>query len=351
MNSNLYSIIDAFAGLNLLVIGEGILDSYLEGFSERLCQEAPVPVVTLSDRKDVPGGAANTAVNVRSLGAEVKLISVIGDDLEGNLLRQALSDRGVSTEYLLTEKFRSTLAKHRVISSGQMVVRFDRGSTNSIDGKTEEKLINYLIKLFPQSDAVIISDYGYGILTPRVIDAIANFQASFPRIVVVDSKNLAPYHKVGVTAVKPNYREAMRLLAESELENNQIRVSNIIRNRNRILELTGAEIAAVTLDTEGAVILERASPPYRTFAPPFSNAYVAGAGDTFISAFTACLVLNATLPLAAELASAAAAIVVAKEGTAACSAQELQEYIWMGEQYLNRVANLTNKKNSAREVA
>ena len=127
MNTDLV-LLDAVAGLKVLVIGEAMLDCYLEGFSDRLCQEAPVPVVTVTDRKQVPGGAANTAVNVHTLGGIVTFLSVIGDDWEGAMLRRSLEEQGVSTKYILAQSGRSTLAKQRVMAASQLLVRFDQGN-------------------------------------------------------------------------------------------------------------------------------------------------------------------------------------------------------------------------------
>lgn len=345
MHTNLSRLIDAFTGLNVLAIGDAMLDSYLEGYTERLCQEAPVPLVNLSNRRDIPGGAANTAVNVRSLGSRVTFLSVIGGDMEGMLLRQALQERGVSTEYVMTQPLRQTLAKHRVIAGGQMLVRFDSGSTNPIDLETEQQLIDYLIDLFPRCDAVIISDYGYGILTPRVIQAIQELQSRTPRLLVVDSKNLAAYRHVGVTAVKPNYEEAIRLLGirdqmRDAASLNSTRADRIALYGEQILHITGTQIAAVTLDTEGAVIFERGCLPYRTYAQPTAHSRATGAGDTFIGALTLALAASSTTSTAAELASAAAAVVLGKDGTAACSAQELQAHIFCGDKCITDVSCL-----------
>lgn len=348
MQSTLSRLIDAFTELNIVVIGDAMLDSYLEGSTERLSQEAPVPVVSVSNRKNIPGGAANTAVNIRSLGSQVTFLSVIGDDLEGMLLRQALQERSISTEYILTQSKRQTLAKHRVIASGQMLVRFDQGSTNSIDAETEQELIDRLTHFYPSCDAVVISDYGYGILTPRVIQAIANLQLHTPRLLVADSKNLAAYRHVSVTAVKPNYQEAMRLLGISHPMQDVASVGNTRSDRimlygEEILDITGAQIAAVTLDTEGAVLFERGSLPYRTYAKPTVHSRATGAGDTFISALTLTLAAGATTSTAAELASAAAAVIVAKEGTTACSVDELQAHIFCEDKYIPDVSVLNTR--------
>lgn len=354
MQTTLSHLIDAFTGLNVVVIGDAMLDSYLEGSTDRLCQEAPVPVVSVSHRKNVPGGAANTAVNIRSLGTQVTFLCAIGDDLEGTLLRQALQERGVSTEYILTPPKRQTLAKHRVVASGQILVRFDQGSTHPVDSETEQALIEQLTHVYPHCNAVVISDYGYGILTPKVIQAIANLQSHTPRLLVVDAKNLAAYRHVGVTAVKPNYQEALRLLGIQGPMRDAVCVENtradlITLYQEEILSITGAQIAAVTLDTEGAVIFERDTLPYRTYAHPTVHSRATGAGDTFVSALTLALAAGATTSSAAELASAAAAVIVAKEGTAACSVEELQAHISCGDKYIRDVSTLSTRLDFYRQ--
>ncbi|GIV97746.1 MAG: bifunctional protein HldE [Herpetosiphonaceae bacterium] len=340
MNENLLGILDRLAHQRILVIGDAMLDSYLEGFPGRLCREAPVPVVTICKRQAVPGGAANTAVNVHALGGSVVFLSAVGDDHDGETLLLALIERGISTEHILLDRSRHTLVKNRVIAADQLLVRFDQGSTGPVAGPLEEALIDRLYRLFPAVDAVIISDYGYGILTPRLIEALAMLQSRHPRIVIVDSKNLPAFNHMGITAVKPNYQEALQLLGGVELADQRARVEWITAQGDRILEITGAHIAAVTLDSEGALIFERGSPPYRTYARPATNARAAGAGDTFISALALALAAGASSQAAAELASAAAAIVVGKEGTATCSLDELREYLSPGGRYITDLARL-----------
>lgn len=332
-NTDLVKLLDAFAGLKVIVIGEAMLDCYLEGFSERLCPEAPVPVVTVTNRKQAPGGAANTAVNVHTLGAKVTFLSVIGDDWEGTLLRQVLEEHGVSTKYVLTQPGRRTLAKQRVIAASQLLVRFDQGNTDAIAKETEHALVDQLERCFPECDAVIVSDYGYGILTSWVIQAIAKLQHALPRVLVVDSKNLTAYRNANVTSVKPNYKETIQLLGVGALDATTLperdaRADQIATHGERLLNLTGAQIAAVTLDASGAIIFERDRPAYRTYAQRASQSRAAGAGDTFVSVLTLALAAGATTPVAADLASTAAAVVVGKDGTTACSAQELRESLY-----------------------
>ena len=331
------------------MIGEAIIDSYLHGTADRICREAPVPIVAVKNREDLPGGAANTAVNVRSLGAQVAFLSVVGDDREGDLLCNALEARGVPTEYVLREPGRGTLAKNRVMAGSQILVRFDDGTTGPMSPEIERALIGRLEALFPECDAVIVSDYGYGILTPRVIDTLKRLQKERPRVLVADSKYLPAYRNVGVTAVKPNYGEVVQLLGYVPEENGEARVDRITRESERLLDITGAQFAAVTLDTEGAVIIERGNPPYRTYARPAAHSRAVGAGDTFVSTLALALAAGADRPEAAELASAGASIVVAKDGTAVCSAGELREHFSAGDKYMAGVERLAARVDFYRQ--
>ena len=324
---NLATIINAFSGLHVLVIGEAMLDYYSRGPSGRLCREAPVPIVDVVDQTVAAGGAANAAVNVRALGAQVTYLSVIGDDEAGRVLRHSLNGHDVRTSLLLADRSRQTLSKHRVIAGNQLLVRFDHGTTSSIDGAVETKLMRQLQEGFRRADVVIVSDYGYGILTRRLIDRLAQLQARWPRLLVLDAKRPELYQHAGVTAVKPNYGEAVRLLKLDAEEESAARVAQVAACEEQMLARTGAQIVAVTMDQEGALVFEKGRPPYRTYARPHPDSRAAGAGDTFISALALALAAGAHTPAAADIASAAASIVVAKDGTTVCSAAELNGYL------------------------
>lgn len=331
MNLALINHLDAFRDLRVVVVGEAMLDSYLDGGSSRLCPEAPVPVVSVSGRRDAPGGAANTAVNLHALGANVAFLSVVGDDAEAMFLRRCLEQHGLTTQYLLTQSGRRTLSKQRICAGGQILVRFDQGDTCHIDPNSEQRLIESLSALVSSCDAVVISDYGYGVLTREVIAALARSQSHSPRILVADSKQWSAYRDARLTALKPNYAEALRILGLSDERELSCRGEQIIHHEKSLLDATGACIVAVTLDREGAVILQRDRAPYRTFARPVSLGCSSGAGDTFLAAFALALSAGADTPAAAEIATAAAAVVVAKEGTAVCSLSELQSRLRVNE--------------------
>ena len=296
----------------------------VEGEAAKLCREAPVPVVRLKDRTDLPGGAANTAVNVSELGARVRLVSVVGRDDEGRRLCSILEERGVNADFVLASDDRRTLSLNRVFGGSQLLVRYDDGTTDPLDGDAEDRLVERLDHALTGADAVILSDYGYGVVTPRVAQVLAEHEARGRRVLVVDSKHPAGFRHLRPTAVKPNWSEAVQLLGAGELDGLSERADGIAEQGDRILELTGAQIAAVTLDSEGAIVFERGRPPHRTYVQVRGGRGATGAGDTFVAALTLALAAGAHTPAAAELASAAAAIVVAKERTAACTAGELR---------------------------
>ncbi len=169
----------------VIVIGEAILDCYLQGESLSSL-ESPVPIVKVNDRKQIPAGAADTAFYLKSLGTQVVFLSVIGEDWEGNLLRQTLEESGITTSYLLTHTARQTLTRQMIMLGSELLMKIDSGSTDAIDSCTEQALINQLKNCFPQCHAVIVCDYGYGIVTQNVKYILAQLQYSFPHVLIID---------------------------------------------------------------------------------------------------------------------------------------------------------------------
>lgn len=321
MNVHLSQILDQWQAQTILVLGDAMLDCYLDGGSHRLSQEAPVPIVNITHCEDLPGGAANTAANVASLGGQVILLSVIGEDPEGRRLQTALDQRGVVTGCLITDADRKTLLKQRLLGNTHLLARMDQGSVDAIAPAIEQALIDQLKALFPKCDAVIVSDYHYGIMTPRVIEALIHLQSQYPRVLVVDSKRLEAYQTAGVTAVKPNYQEAIRLLNLTPVLEG--RIQQIWNSGDRLLHLTGAERVTVTLDVDGAVVFEQNHPPLHLPTRPAPFSHTAGAGDTFVAALALSLATGATTEIAATLATRAAAIVVNQSKTTTCVFEDL----------------------------
>ncbi len=316
-------ILDAIPSIRTVVVGEAMLDVYLEGTCRRVCQEAPVPAVAIAARSDRPGGAANVAANVAAVGSAVTCLSVIGEDAESGLLLHAMRKAGVRTDHLLCSSGRRTLARTRVVADGQILLRFDQGDGSTIGHDVEQAIIARLGLLFQQCDLVIVSDYGYGVLTPAVIAALAALQSQAPRFIVADSKNLRRYRNVGVTAVKPNRTQSARLLGgdDGPLPD----AGEILAAEHRLLEAIDAEIIAVTLDCEGAVLFERSRPPHRTIAEPAPNSRAIGAGDTFLALLGLALAAGSDARTAADIAAAGSRVVMRKHATAVCRYEELRD--------------------------
>lgn len=323
MKQSIEYTIKKFSQLRMLVIGDAMLDMYLQGTSTRICREAPVPIVDIHNQMEVPGGAANTAMNLAQLSAHTTYLSVIGDDWEGKKLTELLKKNTIHTSKILIEKDRKTLTKQRVMAGNHMLVRFDYGSTENISKASEKKLINILIEEYEDADGVIISDYGYGILTDSVLQTLKQLIKKVPKVVVVDSKYLDKYKDLNVAAVKPNYQETTALIGLTQIPSEGNRLKDLLARGEEIFEITNARIAAVTVDIEGSVIFENGKVIHRTYTKPVENSKAAGAGDTYTSAFALALAAKTNARDAAEIAAAAARIVVQKEGTSTCNAEEL----------------------------
>jgi D-beta-D-heptose 7-phosphate kinase/D-beta-D-heptose 1-phosphate adenosyltransferase len=319
----LRELANGFAGRRVLVLGEAMVDAYLNGVAERISREAPVPIVALEGRIDAPGGAANAAVNVAALGGRPTLLSVVGTDAGAERLRAALAERGVSDAALVSVAERATLAKERVLADGHMLVRLDTGTTTPVTGRGERELVDRLQIAWEEADAVIVSDYDYGVITPAVVVALRAMSRLHPKPLIVDARDPSRYRSLPVTAVKPNYAEAARLLGEAERRAPAQRAAQVLAARDRLHAATGARIVAVTMDRDGVLVLEADQPPHRTLARPRSDGSAAGAGDTFVAALTLALLSGATTSEAAELAAVAASVVVERSGTASCTLDDL----------------------------
>lgn len=327
MKSSYLKTLEVFPNVKTLVIGEGMLDVYVNGNTDKICKEAPVPVVSVKDITVAPGGAANTATNVKALGAHTTFLSVIGNDHEGKSLLHSLSQRSINTKYVIQDNSRKTLTKKRIISSSQLLVRVDSGSIDDIRNQTENKFIANVARLYPTVDVVIVTDHDYGILTSRVISKLKELQEKYNKVLYIDSKSIERFSLIKATAMKQSYKEALHLLGISQETSINDRVEQIKKYRDQLLQKTGSHIVAITLDSDGTLVFEGDKKMYRTTTKPAKNSRAAGAGDTFVSAFALALGTGSSPFVAAELAAKAAQIVVNKDGTSSCSLMELKDAI------------------------
>ncbi|HYX51360.1 MAG TPA: PfkB family carbohydrate kinase, partial [Ktedonobacteraceae bacterium] len=195
-------LVRRFRGLRVLVIGDAMLDTYLEGTASRLCREGPVPVVRKTGEYWVPGGAANAAANLRALEAEVFFLSVVGQDIAGKRLRSALLEQGIDDRWIIEDASTNTLHKLRIQADNQYVVRFDEDAQYH-SKEIQQQLLAKLEDAFTQCDLVVVSDYGYGSVSDQLIEQIKKLHSLHSCPLLVDSKNLYRFRNVGATVVTP----------------------------------------------------------------------------------------------------------------------------------------------------
>lgn len=308
--------------LRVAVLGDAILDGWLSGRCERLCPEAPVPVVQVTSTSHVPGGAANTAANLAALGARVRLVSVVGDDADGATLISELVGCGVDTRHVVVAAGRPTTAKRRVVVGDQLMLRVDEGASGPLDSVTGAAVVDAARAAIVASDAVVLCDYDTGVLGDELPAVLRRMRNRMP-LLAVDAHRLDRWRTLRPDLVTPNAAEAATVLGMI-IEPHE-RVGVLQRCRAALHAATGASTVVVTLDRDGALLFAEGQPVHRTWARPAPDNHAAGAGDTFVAALTVAVGSGLSLTTAVELAQAAADVVTGRPGTAACTTVELAD--------------------------
>jgi D-glycero-beta-D-manno-heptose-7-phosphate kinase len=321
----LRDIVAGFASKNVVVVGDLIADEFLYGKPSRISREAPVLILRFTSREVRLGGAANAAHNVQALGAIARPVGVLGHDSAGSEVRRLFAEKGISTDGVIGAEGRLTPVKTRIMAGGyestrQQVVRLDREPEPTIADPVEDALVAAVKTAGRSADAFLVSDYGYGAVTPRVFDTVLEAARARGAVVTVDSRYDLPRFK-GATAAAPNEPE-VEALAGVELGDERA----LEKAGRAVLERLESRYLLVTRGSRGMALFEREGPV--TFMPIHGSdqiADVTGAGDTVISAFTVALATGAGAGEAAWLANVAGGVVVMKRGTATVSAAELSE--------------------------
>ncbi len=330
------NIISRFKEKRVLVIGDIILDQYIKGSVSRISPEAPVPVV-LQDGKALytPGGSANVANNLSSLGAKVILVGKIGSDTEGKILLKELKKRKIITNGILVDRKMPTALKTRIIASHQQVVRVDRERpTGAPTDLFDQRLLRFIRKHIGSVDAVIISDYGKGIITPVLLAEVCALALEKKKIITVDPKVEHFSYYNGVTAITPNKKEAENAIRNIKITQNTGRRFAVHTDKlendadidlagEKLLKFLNLESLLLTLGEQGMRLFERGKKAVHINTRAREVFDVTGAGDTVISVFTLSLTAGATKHQAADLANYAAGIVVGKMGAVAVTKKEL----------------------------
>jgi len=299
-----------------------MLDRYWTGEVERISPEAPVPVVRKIGAFAVPGGAANTACNVRALGAETVLLGLAGRDEAGRILREILVRRGVDCSQLSMQNGRPTTVKLRVVAHDQQVVRIDDEETAPIDADLGRQVIRRAARLMPGVDAVLISDYAKGFATGPVVKGILAAARACGKPVAVDPKGADFDRYQGATVIKPN-RHELSLLTGLPVRQHEETLAAARHLRSR----AGSTAIVVTEGKDGMTLFQ-AGGSEQHFASFAREVYdVTGAGDTALAALAVALAAGAGMGDAVWLANLAAGLAVGEPGTVAISREKLAQAV------------------------
>jgi rfaE bifunctional protein nucleotidyltransferase chain/domain/rfaE bifunctional protein kinase chain/domain len=320
---DLTALVDRFRGLEVVVLGDAVLDAWLDGNAERLCREGPAPVVDVSSSRLAPGGAANAAANLAALGARPYLVAAIGEDADGRALCNLLHRAGVDVSGVLPVPGRVTPTKRRLTAGGQLVARFDETPDDGLPAGTAQAVAEALYDRLPGRDLLLVSDYGLGSATGAARSAVERLR---PRtdVLVVDARDPRPWAGTRPTAATPNAEEAQLLLdASGGTVPPGGRAEHVLQHADALLERTGADMVAATVDAEGAVLLRPGLPPHRVRVRPAAETTTTGAGDSFAAALLLALGVGADPAEAANLAASAADCVLHAAGTLVCGRSAL----------------------------
>jgi len=323
-NDRLRKIVEALPKTTVTVLGDLVADEFIFGEISRVSREAPVLILRHRDRRVVPGGAANAICNLADLGVTVLPVGVVGDDEPGRLLLRAFRRRRIPVSGVLKDKSYSTVTKTRILAgfahtAGQQVVRLDREPAEGPNSHLRRELVLATREYARASDALLVSDYGYGAATPALLNAVREKRGIDKVPVTLDSRHRMLQFS-GVTAATPNEAEVEEILG--------IRVGNdwsrLVAAGEQIVGEMKLESLLITRGKDGMVAFPRR---HRAIDLPIFGsdevADVTGAGDTVIATFTAALAAGADTEEAAHLANYAGGVVVMKRGTATVSHQEL----------------------------
>ncbi len=324
MTHRLKSLVPRLAGLRILVVGDVILDEYVTGNATRMSREAPVPVLEFESRQNIPGGAANPAANIAALGSTAIQVGVIGSDTSATTLQQVLQARGIDVTGLITVAGRPTTVKMRILAHmglrfPQQIARLDTLSREPIPDAIQQQIRQLVEQQMGRADAVLLSDYHNGLLTPALVEAIRGLATRTARLLTADAQgDLDKY--AGFTLVKCNADEVRTYLRRDLRGDDEFAAAAL--ELCRTLRLTGGMV--ITRGVDGATVATCDGKVVHCPAPAVTDVYdTVGAGDTAIAVITLALAAGATYTDATELANYASGLVVRRVGNYAPSADEL----------------------------
>jgi D-beta-D-heptose 7-phosphate kinase/D-beta-D-heptose 1-phosphate adenosyltransferase len=313
------------AKLRLLVVGDVMLDHFIWGSVARISPEAPVPIVEFERENYMPGGAANVARNLTAFEIPTELFGLVGHDAEARRLRRILSQYGIGCRGLVSSKGRPTSVKTRVVAHKQQLVRIDREALDSIDAALTRRLAESLRLAINEADAVIVGDYGKGVITQALLNELKALCRPRGLWLSLDPKPVHQLNLTGLSLITPNRKEAFELagMLDDTRHREPLADPALLRVADRLLNELRPALLLITLGEQGMLLCEHGQKPFHIPTVAQEVFDVSGAGDTVIACFTLAIAAGATPLEAAILSNHAAGIVVGKFGTATVGPAEL----------------------------
>jgi len=313
-------LVDALRGHTVVILGDVMLDRYWWGSVSRLSPEAPVPVVEKQRSSAAPGGAANVAANVASLGGRPLLVGVVGADEAAGELSANLRQHDISDEHLVIDSLRPTTVKTRIVAVSQHVVRVDEEDRSPLARSVAARLTERTLALLAGAQVLVISDYAKGALSPELLQRVIRAARARDIRIVVDPKGHDYSRYAGASLICPNRGEALAAARVSADE-----IDAVARAGRRLLEAGIAETVLITLGEAGMLLFERDGRPTAISALARAVYDVTGAGDTVIATVSLALAAGLGLERAVRLANVAAGLAVEQVGTTAVTTAQLRE--------------------------
>ncbi|HLP77697.1 MAG TPA: D-glycero-beta-D-manno-heptose-7-phosphate kinase [Candidatus Paceibacterota bacterium] len=320
-------ILKAASRSRILVVGDVMLDQFIWGTVARISPEAPVPVVEFQRESFMPGGAANVARNLTSLNVHAELFGAVGEDQAAEHLRGLLLGQKIGCSGVLGHHSRATSLKTRIVAHKQQVVRIDRETRDGLDPDQMKRLLRKFIAELKTADAVIVGDYGKGVISQPLLDQIKKLCRSHGVWLSLDPKPVHDLNLNGLSLITPNRKEAFELakLADETRNTDPLADHNLMQVADRLLTELRPAVLLITLGELGMLLCQRNEKPVHIPTVAQEVFDVSGAGDTVIATFTSAIAAGASPLEAALVANHAAGIVVGKVGTATVTPEELLE--------------------------
>lgn len=318
-------ILSAATKSRVLVVGDVMLDQFIWGSVSRISPEAPVPVLDFQRESYMPGGAANVARNLVALETPAELFGAIGRDEAAGKLTKLLGEQHIGCNGLVKSSTRHTSIKTRIVAHQQQVVRVDRETRGHLDGNLTQALLAEIKKKIAKADAVIVGDYGKGVVTQGLLDEVKKLCRERGVWLSLDPKPVHHLNLSNLSLITPNRKEAFELanLRDDTKNANPLADKNLMQVAERLLRELNPALLLITLGELGMLLCQRGQKPFHIPTVAQEVFDVSGAGDTVIASFTLAIAAGASPIEAAILSNHAAGIVVGKVGTAITTPEEL----------------------------